>query len=51
MHKQPSRLVIMFGGLTGAAIALLGILLGGSVARLTSSDHPPAHERSSEDAH
>jgi hypothetical protein len=33
----------VLGGLTGAAIALLGILLGWSVANMTGGEHAETH--------
>lgn len=43
MRKQPSLIFNFLGGLTGAAIALLGILLGWSVAVMTGGDHVETH--------
>jgi hypothetical protein len=36
------------GGLVGAIAALLGILLGNTMANLTSAEHPPAHHEAGE---
>jgi hypothetical protein len=40
MHPSPAKNAI--GGLIGAVVALLGILLGNAVARMTSSEHAAA---------
>ena len=44
MQTEPSRAVIALGGLTGVVLALLGILLGASVANLTGGEHSEGHE-------
>lgn len=36
------------GGLVGALAALLGILIGSTVANLTGGEHPPSHQEASE---
>ena len=42
MQNQPSKWTIAFGGMIGAAIALLGILIGSSIARMVVADHAGA---------
>jgi len=51
MEKQPSAVLVVLGGLTGAAIALLGILLGSSIANLTAGEHAETHHEQSAGEH
>jgi hypothetical protein len=51
MQKGPSTMVTILGGLTGAAIALLGILLGWSVAVMTGGEHAETHHEQSAGEH
>ena len=49
MHQEPSKWTSALGGLIGAAIALCGILLGSSIARMTVPDHSgAAHHEAAE---
>jgi len=48
MQTQPSKWTVALGGLIGAMIALLGILLGNSIARMTVPDHSGAHHAESQ---
>ena len=41
-HAHPSKWTIALGGLIGAMIAFVGILIGSSIARMTVPDHSGA---------
>jgi hypothetical protein len=43
MQKQASGALSALGGLIGATLALLGILLGSSVANMTGGEHTETH--------
>lgn len=44
-NREPKRWLIVLGGVVGAGVALLGILLGRTVANLTGGEHAagPGH--------
>ncbi len=47
-HTQPSKWIVALGGLIGAAIAVCGILIGSSIARMTVPDHSATHHEAGE---